>query len=38
MGDKHFAIPWNTSHFNLADNHADLNVDQKKLESAAGFD
>jgi hypothetical protein len=38
MGDKYFAIPWNAFRFNLAEKHAVLNLDKKKLENAPGFD
>jgi PRC-barrel domain len=38
MGEKYFAIPWSASHFDLKENHAVLNVDEKASENATAFE
>jgi hypothetical protein len=38
MGDKLFAIPWNTLTVDTVEKRFVLDVDKKKLELAPGFD
>lgn len=38
LGDKYFAIPWQAMKLSQDREHFILNVDQKKLENAPGFD
>ena len=38
LGDKYFAIPWNSFQFHVAEKRIVLNVDKKLLEEAPGFD
>jgi sporulation protein YlmC with PRC-barrel domain len=38
MGDKYFAIPWRTLHWNPSTEHYVLNIDKTALEKAPGFD
>jgi hypothetical protein len=38
LGDKHFAIPWETLSFDLSEKVAVLDVDKGRLKNAPGFD
>jgi len=38
MGDKFFALPWNTLKYNAQENCFMLNVEKQKLQNAPGFD
>lgn len=38
MGDKYFAMPWDTLSYNIEKNCYIINVDEKKLENSPGFD
>jgi sporulation protein YlmC with PRC-barrel domain len=38
LGDKYFAVPWSALNISQDREHVVLNVDQKKLENAPGFD
>ncbi|CAN5269051.1 hypothetical protein BH10PSE19_BH10PSE19_18850 [soil metagenome] len=38
MGEKYFALPWHSLHFDINENCFILNVDKEKIKNAPGFD